>query len=83
MNTQGDEAVLNDDQRALTSPCRQISYLAPSALTPHPNNARKHSRTQIRAIAKSMESAGFVAPVIAAKIATSLLATPDVKQLNY
>jgi DNA modification methylase len=61
----GKEADLKDDRRALTSLGRQISYLAPSALTPHPNNARKHPRTQIRAIAKSIESFGFVAPILA------------------
>jgi hypothetical protein len=37
-----------DDRRALTGLSRQISYLATSALTPHPNSARKHSRKQSR-----------------------------------
>jgi DNA modification methylase len=46
---------------------RQISYLARSALTPHPNNVRKHTAAQIRAIAKSIETFGFAAPILADK----------------
>jgi hypothetical protein len=62
METVETQATSIGDRRAFTGPGRQISYLATSALTPHPNNARKHSRTQIGAIAKSIEVFGFTAP---------------------
>jgi DNA modification methylase len=67
MNTIETQATSIDDRRPFTSPGRQISYLATSALTPHPNNARKHSRTQIGAIAKSIEAFGFTAPILVNK----------------
>lgn len=67
MEAVGRQATSTDDQLAFTGPNRQISYLATSALTPHPNNARKHSRTQIRAIAKSIEVFGFTAPILVNK----------------
>src|ERR1700676_1011202 len=67
MNTIETQATSIDDPRPFTSPGRQISYLATSALTPHPNNARKHSRTQIGAIAKSIEAFGFTAPILVNK----------------
>jgi hypothetical protein len=38
-----------------------------SDLRPHPSNARKHSKAQIRAIAKSITAFGFNAPVLADK----------------
>src|ERR1700754_1662430 len=38
-----------------------------SDLRPSPRNARKHSRTQVRAIAKSINAFGFNAPVLADK----------------
>jgi DNA modification methylase len=44
---------------------REISYHAISELTPHPSNARKHSGAQIRAIAKSIATFGFNAPILA------------------
>jgi hypothetical protein len=44
---------------------REISYCAISELTPHPSNARKHSSAQIRAIAKSIATFGFNAPILA------------------
>jgi hypothetical protein len=34
---------------------------------PHPENPRKHSRPQIRAIAKSIQRSGYTAPVVADK----------------
>jgi DNA modification methylase len=34
------------------------------SIRPHPNNPRKHSRDQIRALARSMETFGFTAPVL-------------------
>jgi len=43
---------------------RQISLLAVSDLVPAPNNPRKHSRPQIRAIAKSIEAFKFCAPIL-------------------
>jgi len=44
---------------------REISYCAISELTPHPSNMRKHSPSQIRAIAKSIAAFGFNAPILA------------------
>ena len=41
--------------------------LSPSELIPHPENPRKHSRPQIRAIAKSIQRSGYTAPVVADK----------------
>jgi DNA modification methylase len=38
-----------------------------SDLCPSPNNARKHSKAQIRALAKSIEAFGFVAPILTDK----------------
>ena len=43
---------------------KQISYEPIGALTPHPRNPRKHSRAQIRAIAKSIETFEFNAPIL-------------------
>jgi DNA modification methylase len=47
------------------SPHKQLSFLPPTALTADPDNPRKHSRAQIRAIAKSIETFGFTAPILA------------------
>ena len=43
---------------------RQISLLAISDLVPSPQNPRKHSRPQVRAIAKSIEAFGFNSPIL-------------------
>jgi DNA modification methylase len=43
---------------------RKLQYIGPSELKPDPRNPRKHSRTQIRAIAKSIQSFGFNAPIL-------------------
>jgi DNA modification methylase len=43
---------------------RQISFIAITDLIPAPHNARKHSRAQVRAIARSIEAFGFNAPVL-------------------
>jgi DNA modification methylase len=67
MSTADKQAASKDDRRAIVRRCRQISYLATSALTPHPNNVRKHTGEQIRAIAKSIEAFGFAAPILADK----------------
>jgi DNA modification methylase len=45
-------------------PLRQISFLAIADLSPAPHNPRKHSRAQIRAIARSIETFGFNAPIL-------------------
>jgi DNA modification methylase len=46
---------------------RQISFVAIGNLIPDPQNPRKHSRAQISAIAKSIESFGFNAPILVDK----------------
>jgi DNA modification methylase len=43
---------------------RQISFVAIADITPDPDNPRKHSRAQIRAIAKSIETFGFNVPIL-------------------
>ena len=43
---------------------RTIQYLAPSDLKGDPRNPRKHSPAQSRAIAKSIQSFGFNAPIL-------------------
>ena len=56
----------NDDKRMGFLPSsRQIALVPISDLKPHPRNARKHSGPQIRAIAKSIDTFGFNAPVLA------------------
>src|SRR5262249_356108 len=42
----------------------QIENLPVRELRPHPNNARTHSRKQIKQIAKSIEQFGFCNPVL-------------------
>jgi DNA modification methylase len=42
----------------------KIAYLAISALKPYPSNARTHSKKQIRQIADSIRTFGFVNPVL-------------------
>ena len=42
----------------------QFALLSTTALTPHPHNPRRHTREQIRAIAKSIEAFGFNAPIL-------------------
>ena len=42
----------------------QIQYLPPERLRPYANNARAHSRKQIRQIAKSIERFGFNDPIV-------------------
>ena len=41
-----------------------IEYLPVRELRRHPNNARTHSRKQVRQIAKSIEKFGFCNPVL-------------------
>jgi ParB/RepB/Spo0J family partition protein len=42
----------------------KLAFLSLDLLTTDPSNARKHSRTQIRDIAKSIKAFGFAAPVL-------------------
>jgi DNA modification methylase len=42
----------------------KVNYLPIESLTAHPNNARTHSRQQVRQIAASIESFGFTNPVL-------------------
>jgi ParB/RepB/Spo0J family partition protein len=45
----------------------QLSFVTIADVIPDPDNPRKHSRPQIRAIAKSIESFGFNAPILVDK----------------
>jgi ParB-like nuclease domain len=56
-----------DDRLGLLSGSRQIVLVPISDLKPHPRNARKHSRAQIKAIAKSIKTFGFNAPALVDK----------------
>lgn len=42
----------------------QIAYLAPERLHAAPNNARTHSKKQLKQLARSIERFGFVNPVL-------------------
>lgn len=42
----------------------RFALLQTNALTPNPRNPRKHTREQIRAIAKSIMASGFNAPIL-------------------
>ncbi len=42
----------------------KIVFSPISALTPYPNNARKHTKRQVKQIARSIESFGFTNPVL-------------------
>jgi ParB-like chromosome segregation protein Spo0J len=43
---------------------RQLLFVAIGDLIPDPHNPRKHGRAQIGAIARSIESFGFNAPIL-------------------
>jgi hypothetical protein len=60
-NKPSDLALSGDKSQAKT---RQISFIAIIDLVPAPHNARKHSRAQIRAIARSIQAFGFNAPIL-------------------
>jgi DNA modification methylase len=47
-----------------TSSVSGFSYSPISELRPHPKNSRRHSKAQIRAIARSIETFGFNAPIL-------------------
>jgi DNA modification methylase len=58
-------AALNESAASRTLlPRRQLEFLAITDLTPDPRNARKHDRAQIRALARSIETFGFNAPIL-------------------
>jgi DNA modification methylase len=42
----------------------QVEYLPPERLRPYPNNARTHSKKQVKQIARSIERFGFNNPVL-------------------
>ncbi len=46
--------------------CRRltIDYVSPTALTPAPDNPRLHAPQQVQAIARSMQTFGFTAPLL-------------------
>ena len=46
---------------------RKLVFLSTTALTPAVDNPRRHSATQVRAIAKSIETFGFAAPILVDK----------------
>ena len=46
---------------------QKLLYLPTTALTPAVDNPRKHPRAQVRAIAKSIETFGFTAPLLVDK----------------
>jgi hypothetical protein len=54
------------DARPLSGPASdlQIAYLAPERLHAAPNNARTHSKKQLKQLARSIERFGFVNPVL-------------------
>jgi DNA modification methylase len=52
------------------SACAAIAHLPIESITPDPLNPRKHSREQIRAIARSIETFGFNAPILVDKAGT-------------
>jgi DNA modification methylase len=43
---------------------QQLSFLATASLIPDPQNPRKHSRAQVRALARSIKAFGFNAPIL-------------------
>lgn len=43
---------------------KKLQFVDPQQLNPSEHNARKHSRTQVRSIARSIEAFGFNAPIV-------------------
>lgn len=43
---------------------RQVRYLSPKFLRPHPQNVRVHSKKQIQQVVKSIEQFGFTSPIL-------------------
>lgn len=54
-------------QKPGASLCAAIAHLLIESIKPDPLNPRKHSREQIRAIARSIETFGFNAPILVDK----------------
>ena len=48
----------------MSSPAPKIEILPVNALRPYPNNARTHSKKQVRQIADSISRFGFTNPVL-------------------
>ena len=48
----------------MTDVTRKLTYVSPTDLKPNPANPRKHSRTQIRVLSKSIHAFGFNAPIL-------------------
>ncbi len=46
---------------------RKLEWVAIDEIKPDPNNPRKHSRVQIKAIARSIKAFGFNAPILSDK----------------
>ncbi len=51
----------------------EIKWVAPETLKPNPHNARTHSKKQVRQIAGSISTFGFVVPIVADENRTILL----------
>ena len=48
----------------------EVSYVSPYAISPYEKAARKHSREQIRKLARNIEEFGFVVPILVDKDGT-------------
>lgn len=53
-----------DEPKKSPAICQQLTLRPISELRPHPRNARKHSRSQILALAKVIGEVGFIVPVL-------------------
>lgn len=49
---------------ASKAPARRLTYVSPAKLKPDPRNPRKHAKAQIEALARSIKSFGFNAPIL-------------------
>jgi DNA modification methylase len=54
-------------EASVASTCSAIAHLPLESIAPDPFNPRKHAREQIRAIARSIETFGFNAPILVDK----------------
>jgi hypothetical protein len=61
----------------------KIDYTSVRELRPHPNNARTHSKKQIRQLANSIAQFGFCNPVLVDDASKSSPATAAWKQPNF
>ena len=57
----------------------KLTFVPIGALRAHPRNPRKHSRIQVRAIARSIDTFGFNAPILVDKRNKSSLVTGAMK----